>query len=100
MRLNEDCDISSHISNILSLKDKLFAIGKEIVESHSSIAESRSIIAELLLCSSPYFFDPFVAALEERNVDDFILTFIKNKYPTNINTVAKIAKFKLSWLDV
>lgn len=50
-----------HNNNILTLKDKLFAIGEEIAESH---------IFALLLCSLPHSYDPWPE-------NDLKLEFIK-----------------------
>lgn len=62
--------MNSHINNILTLKDKLFAMGEEIAESH---------IVALLLCSLPHSYDPLVTALEARPEDDLTLEFINKK---------------------
>lgn len=59
-----------HINNILSLKDKIFTIGKEITES---------LICALLLCSLPHSYDPLVTAFQARPYVVLTLEFIKNK---------------------
>lgn len=60
-----------HINNILSLRDRLFAIGEDIADS---------LLCALLLCSVPHSFDPLFTAVEVRNEEYLKLEFIKNKF--------------------
>lgn len=69
-KLNEGGDMHAHINTILTLKDKLFAIGGEIKDSH---------IVALLLCSLPRSYDTLITALEARPENDLSLEFVKNK---------------------
>lgn len=47
-KLSEGGDMNSHINNILTLRNKLSAIGEDIAKSH---------IVALLLCSIPHSYD-------------------------------------------
>lgn len=62
--------MNHHINNILTLKDKLYAIGEEIADSH---------IVALLLCSLPHSYDPLFTVLEARSESDLTLEFVKSK---------------------
>lgn len=62
--------MNHHINNILTFKDKLYAIGEEIVDSH---------IIALLLCSLPNSCDPPITALEARSGSDLYLEFVKKE---------------------
>lgn len=62
--------MNHHINNIFNLKDKLYATGKEIADSH---------VVALLLCSLPHSYDPSITALEARSESELTLEFVKNK---------------------
>lgn len=69
-KFNEGSDVQAHIKTILTLKDKLFAIGEEIKYSHN---------VTLLLCSLSQSYDTLVISLEDRPENDILLEFVKNK---------------------